>query len=135
MRVLAVDLGTKRTGFAISDPAGTMALALPTLEGADAADVARIAGEQQAEKVVVGLPINMDDTEGPAARRTREFIAELELHTDLPVEAWDERLSTAEGEARLRGAGLDRKARAQRRDLAAAIVILETYLQRRPGGV
>lgn len=135
MRVLAVDLGTKRTGFAISDPAGRMALALPTLEGADAADVARIAGEQQAEKVVVGLPLNMDDTEGPAARRSREFIAELELHTDLPVEAWDERLSTAEGEARLRGAGLDRKARAQRKDLAAAIVILETYLKQRPGGI
>ena len=71
----------------------------------------------------------------PKCSTHRHLTAELELHTDLPVEAWDERLSTAEGEARLRGAGLDRKARARRKDLAAAIVILETYLGRHPGGV
>ncbi len=132
MKVLAVDLGEKRTGLAISDPAGKMALALPTLAGADPADVARVAEEQGAEAVIVGLPLNMDGTAGPAAARALAFMEVLRLHVDLPVEPWDERLSTAEGDARLRRAGLTRKERRRRADVAAAIVILESYLRRPP---
>lgn len=130
MKVLAVDPGTKRTGFAISDPEERMALALPTLRGAEAGEIARVAREQGAGRVIVGLPVNMDGTEGPAAARTRELVEELGLLLDVEVEAWDERLSTAEGEARLRAAGLDRRERARRSDAAAAIVILESYLRR-----
>lgn len=130
MKVLAVDLGTKRTGFAISDPKGTMALALPTLVDVTAVDVAALADEQGAEEVVVGLPLNMDGTEGPSARRALDFMEELRLHLTVPVVPWDERLSTAEGQTRLREAGLDRKERHQRADVAAAIVILESYLKR-----
>ncbi len=128
--MLAVDLGQKRTGFAVSDPKGSMALALPTLEDVEPADVARVAEEQAAEKVVVGLPINMDGTVGPSAQRALDFIEELKLHVDIPVEPWDERLSTAEGQARLRLAGLNRKERRKRADVAAAVVILESYLRR-----
>ena len=130
MKVLAVDLGTRRTGFAISDPKGTMALALPTLEDVTPVDVATLAEEQGAEEVVVGLPLNMDGTTGPSARRALDFIAELKLHLTVPVVPWDERLSTQEGQERLRQAGLDRKDRQQRADVAAAIVILESYLRR-----
>ena len=130
MKVLAVDLGGKRTGFAISDPAGKMALALPTLLDVTAVDVAQVAAEQQAETIVVGLPLNMDGTTGPAARRSLEFAEELRLHVEVPVVTWDERLSTAEGDRRLREAGLDRKERRQRVDVAAAVVILESYLGR-----
>lgn len=130
MKVLAVDLGTRRTGFAISDPAEKMALALPTLEDVGPADVARVAEEQGAETVVVGLPLNMDGTTGPSAERALDFAEELRLHVAVPVVTWDERLSTAEGEARLRQAGLDRRARRKRADVAAAIVILESYLRR-----
>lgn len=130
MKVLAVDLGGKRTGFAISDPAEKMALALPTLLGVTAVDVARVAEEQGAEEVVVGLPLNMDGTTGPSARRALEFVDELKLHLGVPVVAWDERLSTAEGDARLRQAGLNRKERRKRADVAAAVVILESYLRR-----
>jgi putative Holliday junction resolvase len=130
MKVLAVDLGTRRTGFAISDPKGTLALALPTLENVAAVDVATLAEEQGAEEVVVGLPLNMDGTAGPSAKRALEFIAELKLHLAVPVVPWDERLSTQEGQERLRQAGLDRKDRARRADVAAAIVILESYLRR-----
>jgi putative holliday junction resolvase len=130
MKVLAVDLGTKRTGFAISDPKGTMALALPTLLDVTAVDVAALAEEQGAEEVVVGLPLNMDGTSGPSAKRALEFIDELKLHVTVPVVPWDERLSTQEGQERLRQAGLDRKDRARRADVAAAIVILESYLRR-----
>ena len=132
MKVLAVDLGGKRTGFAVSDPAGKMALALPTLLDVTAVDVAQVAEEQQAETIVVGLPLNMDGTTGPAAQRSLEFAEELRFHVDVPVVTWDERLSTAEGDRRLREAGLDRKERRQRADVAAAVVILESYLGRKP---
>lgn len=130
MKVLAVDLGTKRTGFAISDPQGKMALALPTLPDVTAVDVAALAQEQGAEEVVVGLPLNMDGTTGPSAKRALDFIEELKLHVTVPVVPWDERLSTQEGQERLRQAGLDRRDRARRADVAAAIVILESYLRR-----
>lgn len=130
MKVLAVDLGTKRTGFAISDPAGKLALALPTLTDVTAVDVAVLAQEQGAEQVIVGLPLNMDGTVGPSATRALEFIEELKIHVTVPVVPWDERLSTVEGQTRLRAAGLDRKDRHKRADVAAAIVILESYLKR-----
>jgi putative Holliday junction resolvase len=131
MKILAVDLGTRRTGFAISDPEERMALALPTLENVTPAEAARVAGEQGAGRVVVGLPLNMDGTEGPAARRALEFAEELRLHLEVPVETWDERLSTVEGGRRLREAGLSRKERSKRADVAAAVVILESYLGRK----
>lgn len=132
MKVLAVDLGTRRTGFAISDPAEKMALALPTLEDVGPDDVARVAEEQEAGLIVVGLPLNMDGTSGPAARRSLDFVEELKLHVAIPVVTWDERLTTAEGDARLRQAGLNRKERRKRADVAAAVVILESYLRRSP---
>jgi putative Holliday junction resolvase len=129
--ILAVDLGTKRSGFALSDPQEKMAVALPTLEDVSAADVAALALEQGAGEVVVGLPLNMDGTTGPSARRALDFIEELKLQVDVPVVPWDERLSTVEGQSRLREAGLDRKDRRKRADTAAAIVILESYLRRK----
>lgn len=131
MKVLAIDLGTKRTGFAISDPAGSMALALPTLENASAIDAAQLVDEHGAEAVVVGLPLNMSGTSGPAVDRTLAFVDELRLLVNVPVDTWDERLSTAEGDRRLREQGLNRKERARRADVAAAIVILESYLRRK----
>ena len=131
MKVLAIDLGTRRTGFAVSDPAGRMALALPTLENVTPLDAARIVDEQQAELVVVGLPLNMSGTAGPAVDRTLEFIEELRPLIAVPIDTWDERLSTAEGQQRLREHGLSRKERSKRADVAAAIVILESYLRRR----
>ena len=91
---------------------------------------AAVARDAEAERIIVGLPLNMDGTEGPRARAARDFGEALRQATDLPVEFWDERLSTAEGEARLRGAGLDRRELSKRSDAAAAIVILETYLEK-----
>lgn len=133
-RILAVDPGEKRTGLAVSDAAERMAVALPTLQmqgdGRDPDRIAKVAADVEAGRILVGLPLNMDGTEGPRARAAREFADALRQATPLPVEMWDERLSTAEGEARLRGAGLDRKELSRRSDMAAAIVILETYLER-----
>lgn len=130
MIILAVDLGMKRTGFALSDPQEKMALALPTRVDITPVDVSVLVDEHRADEVVVGLPINMDGTVGPSARRVLDFIDELKLHVVVPVVPWDERLSTAEGQTRLREQGLDRKDRARRADVAAAIVILESYLRR-----
>jgi putative Holliday junction resolvase len=128
--ILAVDLGAKRTGFAMSDPQEKMALALPTGLDITPVDVAVLAHDQRADEIVVGLPLNMDGTVGPSAQRVLEFIDELKLHVAVPVVPWDERLSTAEGQTRLREQGLDRKDRHRRADVAAAIVILESYLRR-----
>jgi putative Holliday junction resolvase len=112
------------------DPQEKMALALPTLTDVTPVDVAVLADERDAGEIVVGLPLNMDGTVGPSARRVLDFIDELKIHVVVPVVPWDERLSTAEGQTRLREQGLDRKARARRADVAAAIVILESYLRR-----
>ena len=133
MKILAIDHGERRTGLAISDPGEKMALALPVhpMSGDDARMLAELAKSQGAGLIVVGLPLNMDGTEGPRAKAVRSFIEDLEVETDIPIEAWDERLTTAEGEARLRAGGLNRKERSKRKDTAAAIVILETYLDRR----
>jgi len=128
--ILAVDLGTKRTGFAMCDPQEKMALALPTLTDVTPVDVAALALERNAGEILVGLPLNMDGTVGPSARRVLDFIDELKIHSTVPVVPWDERLSTAEGQTRLREQGLDRKDRHRRADVAAAIVILESYLRR-----
>jgi putative Holliday junction resolvase len=128
--ILAVDLGAKRTGFAMSDPQEKLALALPTGLDITPVDVAVLAHDQRADEIVVGLPLNMDGTVGPSAQRVLEFIDELKLHVAVPVVPWDERLSTAEGQTRLREQGLDRKDRHRRADVAAAIVILESYLRR-----
>ena len=130
MKVLAIDLGERRTGFAISDPAGRLALSLPTRLDVTPVDAAQVAEEHGAELILVGLPLNMDGTEGPAALRSRAFIDELRLLAAVPVEPWDERLSTAEADARMRQQGLDRRDRHRRSDAAAAIVILESYLRR-----
>ena len=130
MIILAVDLGTKRTGFAMCDPQEKMALALPTLIDVTPVDVAALAQERNAGEILVGLPLNMDGTVGPSARRVLDFIDELKIHSMVPVVPWDERLSTAEGQTRLREQGLDRKDRHRRADVAAAIVILESYLRR-----
>jgi len=73
----------------------------------------------------------MDGTTGPSARRALDFMEELRLHVNVPVVPWDERLSTVEGDTRLREAGLDRRDRRKRVDTAAAIVILESYLRRK----
>ena len=136
MKILAIDHGEKRTGLAICDPAETIALALPTrqMTGGDAGDIAELVEAQGAELVIVGLPLNMDGTEGPRARAVRSFAEELAVHTDVPVEMWDERLTTAEGDARLRGHGLNRKERSKRADSAASIVLLETFLEHRRKG-
>lgn len=135
MRILAVDPGSKRTGLAMSDPDERLAVALPTLamkgDGQDSARIAEAAQREGAELIVVGLALNMNGTEGPRAAEARTLVEDLRLLVEVPVEAWDERLTTVEAEDRLRAAGLDRREASRRSDAASAIVILERVLEAR----
>lgn len=122
MRVLALDYGTARCGCAISDPTGTLATPLSAVEPPDPERIAAIAAEYDAERVVVGLPVTLGGEEGEQARLTRAFAEELGDIIEVPVETYDERLTTSMADRSAReGAGADR-------DSLAAAHLLESYL-------
>jgi putative holliday junction resolvase len=137
-RVLALDLGTVRIGIALSDPTGAVAAPLETMvhraRHKNLAAVAALAEAHGVERIVVGWPRNMDGTSGPAARRAEAFAAALRQVVHVPVDLWDERLSTAAAERTLRDAGVRRGRRRAVRDQVAAALILQTYLTARPWG-
>jgi putative Holliday junction resolvase len=130
-RLLGLDLGDRRIGVAVSDPTGFLASALQVLPSVgrarDAAEVARIAAEEQADAVVVGVPVNMDGSYGPQAEKSRKFGAALEQR-GLPVVYWDERLTTVEAQRYLRETGVGRQRRRETLDAAAAAILLQSYL-------
>jgi putative Holliday junction resolvase len=126
VRILAVDHGLARAGYAVCDPSGTIVTPLGVLEPAEPSRVAALAAEQRAEMIVLGLPVSLDGTEGEQAGVVRGFVAELAELTELPVETYDERLTTRLAEASARSG-----ARAPADALAAAH-LLESYLQGRP---
>jgi putative Holliday junction resolvase len=132
VKVLGVDWGRARIGVAVSDETGLLARPLATVSApsraAAAAEVGRLAAREGAQEIVVGLPLNMDGTEGDSARSARAF-SEVLASCGLPVTLWDERLSTVEGERRAREAG-----RGTDSDQAAACVVLESFLNARRGG-
>jgi putative Holliday junction resolvase len=122
MRVLALDHGTARIGCAISDPTGTLATPLPVIEPPEAKLVAAIVAEHGVELVVVGLPLHLSGEEGSQAALARGFGAELEAMLSIPVETYDERLTT-------RMAEMSRRAGASAApDSLAAAHLLEAYL-------
>lgn len=128
MRVLALDYGTVRCGCAVSDPSGTIVRPLAAVEPPDPASIAGLAREQEAEVIVVGLPVSLDGEEREQARLTRDFIQDLGELTDLPLETYDERLTTALADRSARsGASADR-------DSLAAAHLLESYLASKGGG-
>lgn len=132
-RVLAVDLGDKRVGLAVSDPLGLTAQGLDTLERrgdrVDLEALRQTCAEREVARIVVGLPRNMDGSEGPRAQKSRAFARRLHEATGLPVFLWDERLSSAEAERVLIAADVSRQKRKQAVDRMAAQVILQGYLE------
>lgn len=124
MRVLAIDHGTARCGCAISDPTGTLATPLSSV-APDPAAIARLVAEHDAELVVVGLPVSLSGEETGQARLSRAFAAELGDLLEVPVETYDERLTTKMATQSAR-----QGARADRDSLAAAH-LLESFLARR----
>ncbi|HEX2360256.1 MAG TPA: Holliday junction resolvase RuvX [Solirubrobacterales bacterium] len=122
MRVLALDYGTARCGCAISDPTGTLVRPLAAVEPPDPARIAALAAEHGAERVVVGLPISLGGEEGEQARLTRAFAEQLGNLIEVPVETYDERLTTSMAARSAReGASADP-------DSLAAAHLLESYL-------
>jgi putative Holliday junction resolvase len=134
MRVLALDLGSKNIGVAISDELGITARALETIRRSrvdrDIACLRSLVEDLAAEAVVVGLPLRMDGTVGPAARTTLKFVELLRSNLPVPVLTQDERLTSYEAEQMMIERGFTRRQRRARSDGLAATIILRDYLSR-----
>lgn len=132
--LIGLDLGTKTIGVAVSDPDRKLATAVETVARkqftADAQRVIALAAERKATGFVLGLPINMDGSEGPRAQSTRAFARNFSKLTELPIALWDERLSTAAVERDLIAADMRRERRAEVIDQHAAMFILQGALDR-----
>ena len=136
MAIAALDLGARRIGIAVTDADGLSAHPLRTIErrsfGADVEAIRHTLGSRVIECLVVGLPVNMDGTEGPMARHARNFAARLAEALGIEVKLQDERLSSFEAERRLGGA-VRRGKKKQAIDAVSAVIILENYLELHPG--
>ena len=132
--LIGLDLGTKTIGVAVSDPDRRLATGVETIARkafkADAARLLALASERNAAGFVLGLPINMDGSEGPRAQSTRAFARNLSTLTELAIGLWDERLSTAAVERELIDMDVSRARRAEVIDQHAAVFILQGALDR-----
>ena len=132
--LIGLDPGTKTIGVAASDPSRLMAMPVETVRKtkftADAERLLALTAERKAAAIVLGLPRNMDGSEGPRAQSVRAFARNLSQKTDLPIVYWDERLSTVAAERELIAADASRAKRAQVIDQMAAVFILQGALDR-----
>ena len=132
--VAGLDLGTVTIGVAVSDVMRSVATPLETIQRRkftlDAARLFEITGHRSIAGLVLGLPRNMDGSEGPRCQATRAFARNLEKLTPLPITFWDERLSTVAAERAMLEADMSRKRRAERIDNVAASYILQGMLDR-----
>ncbi len=136
--LMGLDLGEKTIGIAVSDPRRSVATPVETLRrrkfGLDAAGLLAVADARGVVGVGLGLPLNMDGSEGPRCQSTRAFARNLSGLTDLPIGFWDERLSTVAAERALLEADTSRRRRAQVIDHVAAGYILQGFLDRLAAG-
>ena len=130
-RILSVDFGRRRIGLAVCDELQISVRGLPTLKvrnfNDSIAQVAQVAGDQAAEEVVVGLPLNMDGSRGDMAQVAEKFASQLAVLCNMPVRTFDERLSSVGAKRELNA--MQKKKRKGEVDRLSAILILETYLQ------
>lgn len=136
IRALGLDPGSKRIGVAVSDLSGTIASPLVVVQRSrskehDLHEIADLAREEEAEVIVVGLPLNMDGSRGPAARAATGFAKALATLVDVPVEMHDERRTTVTADESMIAAGLDAVQRRQRVDKVAAAIMLQSWLDAR----
>lgn len=129
-RVLGIDHGDVRIGIALSDPTAFLASSLCVIDSTNAGidRIIALVAEHEVEKIVVGLPRNMNGSYGPATDKVRAFVKKLKTKTTVPVFEWDERLSTVSAHHALREAGLNGKKRKGVVDKVAAQIILQNYL-------
>lgn len=131
-RVLALDVGKKRIGLAVSDELGLTAQGIDTLERTrireDLENLKQIAARWQVETLLVGKPLHMSGAESRQSEYTREFAERLQRYLNLPLIFWDERLTSAEAERNLREGGASLEQRKKAVDRMAAVLLLESYL-------
>ena len=133
-RVLAIDYGERRVGLAVSDPSYGFVRGLPTIDRRDLTAslleaIAGIVGDEAIDRIVIGIPYTLKGTEGPAAREVRSFAGELAHRIDLPIDEWDERLTSEAARRALREAGHDERAVRSKVDQLSAVLMLEGYLR------
>lgn len=136
MRILGLDYGSKTVGVAMTDALGMTVQPYKTIQRDRASklrqtlsEIAEIVEQYQIKKIVMGLPLNMDDTEGDRAAKTRDFAEKLKLRVAVPIEFTDERLTTMEAEEILDQSGIPRSEQKKVIDQVAAQLILEQYLR------
>jgi len=138
VRILAIDPGSKRVGVALSDPTATIAQALMTMPAEPAATLAsrivEVARENEAGRIVVGLPKRLDGSRGPEARAAQVLADAIRTESGLPVELVDERLTTVAAERSLVAGGVRRDKRRLSVDRVAATLLLQAHLDRRRAG-
>lgn len=137
MRILALDPGTVRIGVALSDELKMLATPLEALPAEPFADVVerlrRLIREKEVELILVGLPRNMDGSYGPAALKVQEFVAALRSALTVPIQTWDERLTSVQAHRYLDQSGVRARHRRAKVDPMAAAILLQSYLDARPG--
>lgn len=134
MRILGIDIGSKRTGIAISDELGITAQGLNTIESESEKNLISglkdIIEREGVKEVVIGLPLNMNGSAGPQAERAIKFCDLLKGEISIPVKLWDERMTTAEVERIMIKADTSRRKRKKKIDKLAAQVMLQSYLNK-----
>jgi len=137
MRVMALDVGDKTIGVAVSDALLLTAQSRPTIRRkdltSDVETLRRLAMENEVHEIVVGQPFHMNGKESPQSQKVARFVDELHKVLDLPVTFWDERLTSFEAEQHLEQMGLNWRQRREQVDKIAAMIILQNYLDSRPG--
>lgn len=135
MRVLGLDIGEKRIGVAVSDPTGAVATPLVVLDAkkvlGDGLDLRRIIADYEVDEVVIGLPLSLDGTEGPQARRVRTIAGRLGAHISVPVSFADERYSSTDAKRSMSETGVSERAQRGSVDMVAAAIFLQTHLDSR----
>lgn len=129
-RVLALDVGGKRIGVAVSDETGTIATPIGYVvrDQQDVPELRRLIDQYGIGRLVAGLPTGLSGREGPQARDVRDYAEQIAHELDLPLDYWDERLTTTIAERSLIATGTRREKRRERRDAVAAAIILQDYL-------
>lgn len=137
MIVVGLDVGRRRIGVAASDPTGFLASGVQVIQRVslqkDVETVRSLVESLGADQIVVGYPLSMSGEPGPQAEETEGFVEALRAQVSVPVILWDERLSTLEADRRMQEAGVSGRKRRQRVDVAAAILILQSYLDHMRG--
>jgi len=138
MRLLGIDLGDRRTGLAVADSLMPIAAPLPTLERKSAKEdivpaLRRVCEEQRIDRIIIGVPRNMDGTVGPRAQLSLDLAERLREELGIDVVTWDERLTSQMAERAMLQGDLSRKKRKKRVDQMAAQLILQNYLDANPG--